>query len=172
MAHFDALTGLPNRALLSDRMQQAMSQSQQRKQSMAVVYIDLDGFKSVNDNHGHDVGDELLIIISQRMNTALREVDTLARMGGDEFVALLTDFEKPEDCEPVLARLLQVASEPVTLGDAVLQVSASIGVTFFPEDRSDAELLLRHADEAMYQAKESGKNCCRLFDVDAIDLTD
>ena len=166
MAHYDALTGLPNRTLLTDRLQQAMAQSQRRKQSMAVAYLDLDGFKAINDEHGHDVGDEFLVAISQRMKTALREVDTLARLGGDEFVAVLSDLERPQDCKPVLERLLLTASEPIILGGAVMQVSASIGVAIYPQDGETVEQLLRRADQAMYAAKQAGKNRYRLFGED------
>jgi diguanylate cyclase (GGDEF)-like protein/PAS domain S-box-containing protein len=165
IAHYDALTNLPNRVLLADRLQQAMAQSQRRNQSLAVVYLDLDGFKPINDLHGHGVGDELLIALAQRMKAALREGDTMARLGGDEFVAVLSDLDAANDCEPVLARLLQAASDPVTAGGVVLRVSASIGVTFYPQDPSDADLLLRHADQAMYLAKQTGKNRYHLFDI-------
>lgn len=166
MAHYDALTGLPNRTLLTDRLQQAMAQSQRRKQSLAVAYLDLDGFKAINDEHGHDVGDEFLVTISERMKTALREVDTLARLGGDEFVAVLSDLERPQDCNPVLERLLLTASEPVVLGDAVMQVSASIGVAIYPQDGETVDQLLRCADQAMYAAKQAGRNRYRLFSED------
>lgn len=166
LAHYDVLTSLPNRALLADRLQQAMAQSQRRDRSLAVVYLDLDGFKAVNDLHGHDVGDKLLIAVAQRMKSVLRDADTLARIGGDEFVAVLADLEQPEDCDTVLDRLLQAAAEPVTVGAAQLQVSASIGVTIYPQDAGDADLLLRHADQAMYVAKQAGKNRYHLFDID------
>ncbi len=166
IAHYDALTNLPNRVLLADRMRQAMAQSQRRDQSLAVVYLDLDGFKAVNDVHGHNVGDELLIAVSQRMQEALRDGDTLARIGGDEFVAVLGDLDHPQDCEPVLARLLTAASSPVTMAGVVLQVSASVGVTLYPQDGADADQLMRHADHAMYQAKQAGKNRYHLFDTD------
>lgn len=165
IAHFDLLTGLPNRVLLGERLQRAMAQSQRRGDTVAVAYLDLDGFKEVNDRHGHDVGDELLIALAQRMKATMREIDTLARIGGDEFVAVLVDLASPLDCHPALARLLQAASEQVILGDAVLQVSASIGVTLSPQDGADADQLLRHADQAMYLAKQAGKNRYQLFDV-------
>jgi diguanylate cyclase (GGDEF)-like protein/PAS domain S-box-containing protein len=165
IAHYDALTALPNRVLLADRLRHAKLQCQRRNRSLAVVYLDLDGFKAVNDNHGHKVGDELLIEVAQRMKEALREGDTLARIGGDEFVAVLVDLVQPQDCEPVLGRLLQAASAPVLVGEAMLHVSASIGVTIYPQDGADADLLLRHADQAMYQAKQGGKNRYHLFDV-------
>jgi diguanylate cyclase (GGDEF)-like protein/PAS domain S-box-containing protein len=165
IAHYDALTGLPNRVLLADRLQQGIIQSQRRMRSLAVVFLDLDGFKAVNDAHGHDVGDELLVALAQRMKAALRDGDTLARVGGDEFVAILVDLDCARDCEPVLARMLQAASDPVTARAQVLHVSASIGVTLYPQDGGDADLLMRHADQAMYQAKQAGRNRYQLFDV-------
>ena len=166
IAHYDALTNLPNRVLLGFRLQQAMAQCQRRNQSLAVAYLDLDGFKAVNDRHGHDVGDQLLVLIAQRMKVVLRECDTLARIGGDEFIAVLADLDQPQDCEAVLERLLQAAAAPATVGEALLQVSASIGVTLYPRDGVDAEQLMRHADQAMYQAKQAGRNRYHLFDVE------
>jgi diguanylate cyclase (GGDEF)-like protein len=165
IAHFDALTGLPNRVLLADRMQQALTQSQRRGLSVAVVYLDLDGFKAVNDQYGHGLGDDLLVALAHRMKGALRDGDTLARIGGDEFVAVLVDLDQVQDAEPVLDRLLHAAANPVLLGDSTLQVSASIGVTVYPQDGSEVDLLLRHADQAMYVAKQAGKNRFHLFDV-------
>jgi diguanylate cyclase (GGDEF)-like protein/PAS domain S-box-containing protein len=166
IAHYDALTHLPNRVLLADRLQQAILQSQRRRRSLAVVFLDLDGFKAVNDRHGHATGDSLLITLAQRMKGALREGDTLARMGGDEFVAILVDLEQTQDCDPVLDRLLLAASAPFEAGATVLQVSASMGVTVYPQDGSDADLLMRHADQAMYAAKQAGRNRYHLFDVE------
>ncbi len=164
-AHHDALTGLPNRVLLADRLLQAMLQSQRRNNAVAVVYLDLDGFKQINDKYGHGVGDQMLVLLSQHIKEALREGDTLARIGGDEFVAVLVDLESTADCELVLARLLSAAAQTVTIGEAALKVSASIGVTIYPQDGSDADLLLRHADQAMYIAKDTGKNRYHYFDV-------
>jgi diguanylate cyclase (GGDEF)-like protein/PAS domain S-box-containing protein len=166
IAHYDALTNLPNRVLLSDRLQQAIIQAERRKYSIAVIYLDLDGFKAVNDTHGHEMGDELLIIVSQRMQDVLREGDTLARIGGDEFVAVLVDLEKIADCEPVLCRLLATSSASFMVNNLELHVSASIGVTFYPQDNVDADQLMRHADQAMYMAKQAGKNRYHLFDVE------
>jgi diguanylate cyclase (GGDEF)-like protein/PAS domain S-box-containing protein len=163
MAHFDALTMLPNRLLLEDRLRQAMSQSQRRKQSLAVVFLDLDGFKAVNDQYGHGTGDELLVVVSQRMKAALRDGDTLARIGGDEFVAVLVDLEQPGDAEPVLERLLLAAADPVTLGEAEIHVSASMGIAVYPRDGTHADLLLRRADQSMYLAKQAGRNRYRFF---------
>jgi diguanylate cyclase (GGDEF)-like protein/PAS domain S-box-containing protein len=165
IAHYDVLTSLPNRALLADRLQQSIAQSQRRQQSLAVAFLDLDGFKAVNDHHGHAVGDQLLVSLAHRMKQALREGDTLARFGGDEFVAVLGDLEQGSDSEPVLQRLLDASSSPVLVGKVLLQLSASIGVTVYPQDGSDADQLLRHADQAMYLAKQSGKNRYHLFDV-------
>jgi diguanylate cyclase (GGDEF)-like protein/PAS domain S-box-containing protein len=163
LAHFDALTQLPNRLLLADRLQQAMSQTQRRKQALAVVFVDLDGFKAINDQHGHDAGDTLLVVLTQRMKGALRDGDTLARVGGDEFVAVLVDLHAPEDAEPVLERLLQAAAEPIRVGHNVLQVSASMGIALYPRDGTDTDLLLRRADQSMYQAKQAGRNRYRFF---------
>ena len=165
IAHYDALTGMPNRVLLADRLQQAMLQSQRRNSALAVAYLDLDGFKPVNDQHGHEVGDQLLVTLSQRMKASLRESDTLARIGGDEFVALLVDIGERRDCELLLSRLLQAAATPVRVDGALLQLSASIGVTLYPQDNADADQLVRHADQAMYLAKQAGKNRFHLFDV-------
>ena len=166
IAHFDLLTNLPNRVLLADRLSQAMLQCKRHNQSLAVVFIDLDGFKKVNDNNGHDVGDKLLIAISVRMKEALREGDSLARIGGDEFVAVLADLTSIDSAEPILKRLLLAASKPVMVDGLNLNVSASIGVTFFPQDDVDADQLMRHADQAMYVAKDSGKNCYHFFDTE------
>jgi len=165
IAHYDALTQLPNRMLLTDRLAQALIRCQRQKQSVAVVFLDLDSFKAVNDTHGHAVGDELLITVSKRLKDALREGDTLARVGGDEFVAVLAGLEQSDDFKPVVTRMLLAAADPVTVGDAVLHVSASMGVTIYPHDESDADLLMRHADQAMYSAKHGGKNRYQLFDV-------
>ena len=165
IAHYDALTGLPNRVLLADRLKQAMARSHRNGRSLAVLYLDLDGFKAVNDQHGHDTGDQLLVNISHRLKEVLREGDTLARIGGDEFVVVMVDLERPQDYEAVLNRLLSVAAEPVTLNQHLLLVSASIGATLYPQDDADADQLLRHADQAMYLAKQAGKNCYHLFDI-------
>jgi diguanylate cyclase (GGDEF)-like protein/PAS domain S-box-containing protein len=163
IAHFDALTDLPNRLLLEDRLAQAVVQCQRRQRSLAVMYMDLDGFKVINDSHGHNVGDELLVNVSQRMKEALRESDTLARIGGDEFVALMVDIDTVQDCEIVLQRLLRAASDPVCIDRLSLQVSVSIGVTLYPDGSIDANQLIRRADQAMYVAKQSGKNRFHIF---------
>lgn len=165
IAHYDALTSLPNRVLLAYRLDQAMAQTKRRQQSLAVAYLDLDGFKTINDTHGHDAGDQLLMTVAARMKQNLRECDTLARLGGDEFVAVLVDLDHTAHCLPMLTRLLRAAAQPVHVDHLVLQVSASVGVTFYPQpDDIDADQLLRQADQAMYQAKLAGKNRYQCFD--------
>ena len=167
IAHFDALTNLPNRVLLADRLQQAMAQALRRNQQVAVVYLDLDGFKAINDKYGHEVGDQVLVTLAQRMKQVLREGDSLARLGGDEFVAVLIDLEDLPASQPLLNRLLVACAQPVDLEDLSLQVSASLGVTAYPQERDiDADQLLRQADQAMYQAKVAGKNRFHFFDAE------
>ncbi len=164
IAHYDALTGLPNRMLLAYRLKQAISHAHRRKQAVTVAYLDLDGFKQVNDTHGHDLGDQLLITISQRMSECLRESDTIARLGGDEFIAVLIDSDKLES-KMSLDRLLKAAAQPVKIGDTLIQVTASIGVTYYPQNEDvDADQLVRQADQAMYRAKLEGKNRYFQFD--------
>ncbi|GAB4400193.1 MAG: hypothetical protein OHK0048_15020 [Rhodoferax sp.] len=165
IAHYDALTGLPNRVLLADRLGQALSHASRRRQLVAVVYLDLDGFKEINDTYGHDAGDQLLVAVAASMRRALRESDTLARLGGDEFVAVMTDLTDTDDCAATLTRLLDAATCPVDWNGLQLKVSASLGVTFFPQTEPvDADQLLRQADQAMYQAKLEGKNRYHVFD--------
>jgi diguanylate cyclase (GGDEF)-like protein/PAS domain S-box-containing protein len=166
LAHHDALTGLPNRALLSDRILQALARARRKNEVIAVVGLDLDGFKTVNDTYGHDAGDHLLIEISRRLVQALRAEDTVARLGGDEFVMLLTGVTSQADCERTLQRVLTAIHQLVQLdAEHSAQVSGSLGYTLFPEDNSDADALLRHADVAMYIAKQSGKNRFSRFDL-------
>ncbi|MFG6158763.1 diguanylate cyclase domain-containing protein [Halomonas sp. 1390] len=162
-AQHDALTGLPNRALLDDRLRVAMAQADRSGQRLAVVFIDLDGFKAINDTHGHHVGDRLLVALAERMQGELRASDTLARLGGDEFVAVLLDLASDEEGERVLERLLAATAAPVEIAGHRLEVSASLGVAYYDgADGSEADLLLRYADQAMYRAKEAGKQCYRV----------
>jgi diguanylate cyclase (GGDEF)-like protein/PAS domain S-box-containing protein len=163
-AYYDVLTNLPNRKFFADRLKQSMLQCQQNNRSLAVFFLDLDGFKSINDTYGHQVGDELLITISRRMKEVLRNVDILARIGGDEFVAVIENVNNIEDCEPALKLLLKAASEPMAVVGAELQISTSIGATIYPHDGADADQLMRHADQAMYIAKQKGKNRYQFFD--------
>lgn len=165
IAHYDSLTGLPNRSLLSDRIGQAMAYSNRHGLKMAVVFIDLDGFKAVNDVYGHQTGDRLLVEIAKRFQLSLRESDTIARLGGDEFVAVISDFNKEEELQTVLERLLKDANKPVTIGTSKLGVSASIGVSFYQQSSDlDADQIMREADQAMYQAKLKGKNQIFIFE--------
>jgi len=164
LAHFDALTDLPNRLLLSDRLRQSLALSKRSGKLLAVLYLDLDGFKLVNDVHGHDVGDALLVAISKRITGALRDTDTLARIGGDEFVAVLVDIDSNEKLKRVLDRILKACSLPVLIDGKHLDVTASIGVTTYPHDDADEDQLMRHADLAMYEAKKAGKNRYHVFD--------
>ncbi|MBK5963901.1 hypothetical protein CCR95_07315 [Thiocystis minor] len=167
IAHYDALTTLPNRVLLADRLHQAMVQTPRRGQQVAVVYLDLDGFKAINDRHGHEAGDQLLIAVAVRMKETLRQGDTLARLGGDEFVAVLVDLADSLSTESLLYRLLAAVAEPVQVGDLTHRITVSLGVTFYPQvDEVDADQLLRQADQAMYQAKLAGKNRYHLFDAE------
>ncbi|AXS79613.1 bifunctional diguanylate cyclase/phosphodiesterase [Dechloromonas sp. HYN0024] len=164
-AHFDALTGLPNRLLLMDRLEQIIAANRRTDSLLAICFIDLDGFKHVNDSLGHDAGDALLIEIARRMQASLRSADTVARIGGDEFIVLLSVIDSEDECYQTIERLLKVIAEPCTpVAGAQIQVSASIGVTIFPDDDSDGETLIRHADHAMYAAKRAGKNSYCMFD--------
>lgn len=164
MAYHDALTQLPNRVLFADRLQVAISQAKRGGHSLAVCYLDLDGFKPINDSHGHQCGDLLLLEIASRLTQSLRGGDSVARIGGDEFVILLNELESRQECELILDRLLQTISEPVDLDDLSVSITASLGVTLFPEDGADADTLLRHADQSLYRAKEAGRNCYHIFD--------
>jgi diguanylate cyclase (GGDEF)-like protein/PAS domain S-box-containing protein len=162
-AHFDALTGVPNRVLLADRLQQALVQTSRTGRLMAICYLDLDGFKPINDNWGHEAGDRLLVEMAERLKDCLRGGDTVARLGGDEFVLLLLDLERIDECEGALQRVLESVARPVTVGDQVVSVTVSIGVSIYPLDGDEPDVLLRQADQAMYMAKESGRNRYRLF---------
>ncbi len=165
MAYFDLLTGLPNRVLLADRMQQAMALARRSEKLLAVVYVDMDGFKAINDLHGHVAGDQMLIAVSMQMRDTLREGDTLARIGADEFAVILVGLESAQTCLPLLERLMAAVAQPLVNGDQTLRVTASLGVTFYPQAPSiEADQLLRQADQAMYQAKQAGKNCYQVFD--------
>lgn len=169
IAHYDALTGLPNRILEADRLQQGMIQTLRRGEQLAVLYLDLDGFKAVNDTYGHGVGDQLLIGLSTRMKQTLREGDTLCRLGGDEFVAILVGLNEASGAIPIITRLLEAASQPIKLDDLIVQVSASIGMTFYPQVNAvDGDQLIRQADQAMYVAKQSGKNRYHIFDAQLV----
>ena len=164
MAYFDALTGLPNRRMLSDRLHQAIALSQRNELLLAVCYLDLDGFKPVNDTWGHAAGDRLLVEAAHRLNESVRGGDTVSRLGGDEFVVLLGNLAHLDECEIALERLRNALCAPFPLPEGEALLSASIGVTLFPMDGSDPDTLIRHADQAMYASKQSGRNRYTLFD--------
>ncbi len=166
LAHHDALTGLPNRVLLADRMRQIIAEAARRPQTFALAYMDLDGFKPVNDQYGHAAGDALLVTVAGRIGASLRTGDTVARLGGDEFAILLRGPGGREEFEAILARIAAQVGEPVALpdGNPPVTVSASIGVALYPDDAADPDLLLRHADQAMYHVKQSDKGRTRFYE--------
>ena len=158
LAHYDVLTQLPNRLLFADRLEQGIAQSRRAGKRLALCYIDLDEFKPVNDRFGHEVGDQLLVEVAKVLKTAVRAEDTVARLGGDEFVVLLLGLETREQCVTTLTRIVRDLSAPFCLGQHSIRVSASIGVSLFPDDSEAPETLLRQADQAMYKAKAAGRN--------------
>ncbi len=165
IAHYDPLTHLPNRVMLASRLHPAMARALSMGRKLAVAYLDLDGFKAVNDLHGHECGDKVLTTVARRMKHTLRDACTLARLGGDEFVALIVDLDQVSDSLPMLERLLAAASEPMQLGPLEIELSASIGVSYYPQEGEvSTDQLLRQADQAMYQAKLAGKNRFHVFD--------
>lgn len=166
MAHYDALTRLPNRTLLADRLELGLQQAERDGKLLAVAYLDLDGFKAVNDRLGHEAGDNLLIDVAGRLRGVLRGGDTVARIGGDEFVLLLRELGDFVECEHALKRVLAEVSAPYLLEGEMVEISGSIGVTVYPTDGADPDALLRHADQAMYVAKQSGRNRYHLFDAE------
>jgi diguanylate cyclase (GGDEF)-like protein/PAS domain S-box-containing protein len=164
MAYFDALTGLPNRRLLSDRLTQAIGQANRSERLLAICYLDLDGFKPVNDQWGHAAGDQLLIDAARRLTASVRAGDTVSRLGGDEFVIQLGNLAHFDECEIAVERIRSAINKPFPLSPGEARVSASMGITLFPLDGADPDMLLRHADQAMYQAKQGGRNRYALFD--------
>jgi diguanylate cyclase (GGDEF)-like protein/PAS domain S-box-containing protein len=158
MASHDALTGLPNRLLLQDRLAQAIAHAQRTRKQVSVMFVDLDRFKHINDSLGHDAGDQLIVEIARRLAGALRESDTVARQGGDEFVVVLADIAGPEDAAVVAGKLLDSLFQPVSLCGQELFPSASLGIAMYPQDGRDSETLLKAADSAMYRAKADGGN--------------
>ncbi|MEX0682256.1 MAG: EAL domain-containing protein [Dehalococcoidia bacterium] len=163
LAFHDALTGLPNRALFRDRLELAIAQARRSEQMAAVMFLDLDRFKMVNDSVGHAEGDRLLCQVAEKISLILREGDTVARFGGDEFTVLLPTIEKVQDAVRIADRILQGLSEPFVLVGKEFLVSGSIGITIIPDDGEDADTLLRNADIAMYRAKEQGRNQYQLY---------
>ncbi len=163
LAHHDVLTGLPNRLLLEDRVSQAMLKSKRSSRPMALVFIDLDRFKNINDTLGHEVGDNLLVQAAQRGLSVLRDTDTLSRQGGDEFVVVLPELEHRQDAMYVTRKLLAALCQPYLLAGHELTVTGSAGIALYPDDGQSVSELLRKADAAMYRAKEEGRNTFRFF---------
>lgn len=163
MAHYDELTKLPNRTLFTDRFKQAVAHSKRNESMIGLCFIDLDNFKPVNDNYGHEVGDKVLIEVATRLKANLRGEDSASRLGGDEFCLLLGDIESLAECELLLSRLIDGLDQPYTIDKCIHKISVSIGVTLYPLDNADFDTLLRHADQAMYQAKLEGKDKYVLF---------
>jgi diguanylate cyclase (GGDEF)-like protein len=163
MAHHDALTGLPNRTLLADRVGQAIARAHRRGGKLAVLFLDLDRFKNVNDSLGHAIGDLLLTAVATRIQTCLREEDTAARLGGDEFIISLPDVADAAEAASVAGRILAELARPFAIGEHQLHADGSIGIALYPRDGVTAETLLRNADTAMYHAKESGRANYQFF---------
>ena len=158
LALHDALTGLPNRRLLLDRLITLLLHAKRTQQRIAVMYLDLDGFKAVNDVHGHDCGDKLLIMAAERLKFATREEDTIARLGGDEFMVVIGDIAEQDDIHRPATNIIGELSEPYLIDGVRISVTVSIGVSFYPDDGADVDVLIRRADQALYQAKHAGKN--------------
>lgn len=169
IAHHDALTDLPNRLLLYDRLELAMAHARRSDHFLAVCYLDLDGFKPINDSLGHAAGDLVLQEIAKRLLSIVRNDDTVARLGGDEFVILFGDLKKVEYSELLVNRVLQEIALPIHLDNAIAKVSASVGITIFSKDNREPEMLLHHADQAMYQAKRMGKSRYHFYQVEDSD---
>jgi diguanylate cyclase (GGDEF)-like protein len=161
-ASHDALTGLPNRALLQDRLEQALAHSERAQSRVAVLFLDLDGFKPVNDNLGHAAGDELLKGVAVRLQECVRKGDTVARLGGDEFVLVLQGTSEAE-AQVIADRVLQALRQPVQLSGQEVRLAGSLGVSLTSDQALDADTLLQHADMAMYRAKQSGRNNCQFY---------
>ncbi|MDO8206851.1 MAG: sensor domain-containing diguanylate cyclase [Gallionella sp.] len=163
MAHYDLLTELPNRALISERLQQAVIKARRDKTHMAVMFLDLDRFKPVNDNLGHDIGDALLKQVAQRLLVGVRASDTVARIGGDEFVVMLPTIEHERDATVVAEKILHTLNQPFNVAGHEISISGSIGIAVYPEHGEEEKLLLLNADIAMYHAKSDGRNDYRMF---------
>jgi diguanylate cyclase (GGDEF)-like protein/PAS domain S-box-containing protein len=165
MAHHDVLTGLPNRRLLTERLFEAIEQARNKGGKIAILYLDLDGFKPINDQYGHEFGDRVLVEAANRLAHSLKGADMVARIGGDEFVVLLTQLSNKEECEYVAHRLLEATSRSIVLDGINMQLSTSAGICLYPDDQlEDPDILLRYADQAMYMAKSAGRNQFVFFD--------
>ena len=171
LAFHDALTGLPNRTLMHDRLTHAVERALRENTRLSVTFVDLDRFKDINDGLGHDIGDLLLQEVAQRIKSRLRGMDTVARIGGDEFVVLMEDLDEPRHCASLAEDIIGAISHPMELRGQVVQVGASMGMAFFPEDGRDALNLMKRADMAMYAAKSAGRNTYRFFQPEMLEQT-
>ena len=163
LAHYDILTGLPNRMLFYDRLRQAISRAKREKHPVAVMFLDLDGFKEVNDNLGHNAGDMLLQQVADRLTSILRESDSISRFGGDEFTLVLPDLDREDNLPQIAEKIIEIVARPYQLGEHEARVTTSIGISIYPEDGVEADELITHADIAMYATKKSGKNGYRFY---------
>jgi diguanylate cyclase (GGDEF)-like protein len=163
LAQYDTLTDLPNRRLVEDRIQQTIASARRSGAQFAVMFIDLDKFKSINDSLGHNVGDQLLQMVATRLTQCLRAEDTVGRQGGDEFIVLLADLGAAEDAALVAQKIVDVLSAPFVINGQDLSSGASIGIAVFPQDGADVEMLLKNSDTAMYHAKKAGRNNYQFF---------
>jgi diguanylate cyclase (GGDEF)-like protein/PAS domain S-box-containing protein len=166
LAHYDTLTGLPNRVLLADRMKVAMQHAARQSRRLAVLFVDLDRFKPINDSLGHDMGDKLLKAVAMRMQGSVRVVDTVSRVGGDEFVVLLSEIELPDDAARVAEKLIFGLSQPYRIDEHELLLTASIGICIYPDNGTQPSILLRNADASMYTAKQGGRNRYQFYSDD------
>jgi len=164
LAHFDVLTDLPNRTLFYDRLDQAVARARRYKQKFAVLFLDLNDFKLVNDKFGHHVGDSLLRMVAERLAENARDMDTVARLGGDEFVFIINNIDHSENAKLVAEKILASLSKPFLILGKTCMIGCSIGISIFPDDSEDTEILIREADNAMYQAKRDGKSNYRFTD--------
>jgi diguanylate cyclase (GGDEF)-like protein len=163
LAYHDALTGLPNRALLLDRLGHAMLVAERERSSLALLFLDLDRFKQVNDNLGHEVGDLLLQEVAKRIKSCLRETDTVARLGGDEFIVMLENLATRQPAGEIAESLISSLSSPYLLKDHPIEIGASAGIALFPDHGREVEELIQDADQAMYAAKNAGRGVVRYF---------
>ena len=163
MAFHDMLTDLPNRRLFKERLDRSIKEANRYERKLAVAYMDIDNFKQINDRHGHDIGDELLILFAKRLKESLRESDTFSRLGGDEFTILLPEIQKEQDALNFAGRIIASLQEPWIIGDHCFKTTSSIGIAFYPKDGVTTNELMKYSDMALYQAKKDGKNTYKTY---------
>jgi diguanylate cyclase (GGDEF)-like protein/PAS domain S-box-containing protein len=164
LSHYDSLTGLPNRMLFNERLEQAITQCKRKGVTMALMFMDLDKFKMVNDTMGHDAGDLLLKEVTNRISGCLREIDTVARLGGDEFTVILVETASQDEAGIVAKKIIELLNSPFQLGEHTANIGTSVGISLYPKDGSDSATLIKRADLAMYAVKQSGRNNFQYFD--------